>query len=176
MTKREKFKLAVEDLLKNHSLKERFIQEYQPDKEYFQVTIGDWSEDGHEKYDCFIVSTDTPVDEVQRAFIKTIEDHKLCVDNGHELDFLDDYGVYYIQKKYCDVLNAIIPNLDKILNGELDENVPIYPSDLVHILMEIAKVNLPNFEYEIKKGVSDIKFNGWWNETLNCGYGYGLWN
>jgi hypothetical protein len=142
----------------------------------FKVNIGDWSKDGHNQYEVFIVESTEPNEKVQESF--KIAGTKIgIISGGNHPRFLiaDDYEDSQLNNEHAQNLaDAGVKFSDLVFNDGTDEE-PNYiiedPSYFVDLLMRIAQTEL-DFEYSIVNDeVPD--FNGFWGD-LNMSMGYGL--
>lgn len=137
----------------------------------FNVNIGDWSQDGHNKYRQILVESTHPIDQVQDAFISAAKRLELLTDS-HAPRFIicDEYEDYRIPD---DVLKILIKANVSTIDLIADETFINGHQSMVHLLMRIAQIDLPSFGYNIV--TNDVpNFNGFWDEKLNVSFGYGL--
>ena len=141
----------------------------------FKIHIGDWSNDGHNQSESFVIESTKPNNEVQVAF-KTAGE-KIGVIENNRLVIADEYEDYRLSSKHADMLTNAGVEFDDLLYNDGTWEEPDYMFEdvdsMVHLLMRIAQTEL-NFEYKI---VSENipNFNGYWGD-LNMSFGYGLFN
>lgn len=116
----------------------------------FSVVVGDWSDDGHGKTETFIldVTGHFTSDEIKEAYARAkarygrgLED----VANRHEdsgvpvdwIEQMQEEGLFHVPNDYEWAL------------GYGRHDTPSSPEDLVHILIHMIKMELPDFHAEI---------------------------
>lgn len=145
----------------------------------FQVTIGDFSDDGHCHKEFFVVQSNIRVEDVQGAFKSVILE---CGLGKYERPQYNDFLVFDVLREHEET--HLDENHFKILNdlglnnwskyGEIDDNT-LYickARGFVNLVMDLSSLKLNNFEYSVKTGKCEEKFNG--GEDLNVQLGYGI--
>ena len=150
------------------------------------LVIGDWSYDGHGKYEKILVSVNKEVIKVQEAYKSSC---KLTgISFNHSGDFtgkeeergLKEAGKYRISAEYKD--NSISKEVEAIL---CEYNYPmskfdnykdcfyLYQDSFVDLWFWFVGLSLPDLEW--KKVEDDIPvINGYWDDNLNIQLGYGI--
>lgn len=128
----------------------------------YKITIGDYSRDGHNKFDDFIVCCTHPKTETEKAYKKAVKASK--VDLYKECCEYEDGA---IDSDKIDKLVSVGADVSDIeLDGYGEEGeVVVYPESMVKLYLEMVKSQLPKFDYIIEN-----------TETLVKGLGYGLYN
>jgi len=153
-----------------------------------KLTIGDWSGDGHEEYDIYVYQVNYPVDVIQQSYKdsckltgiqfnhndKYVDIPGSIWNMGNDRIVCTEYDDYMISNNAKEILrNHNIP--DRFYMGDY-----IDPEKFSILILEFIKLTLPKLEY--KEGLykkSELNnmsaINGWWNDTLNVQFGYGLY-
>lgn len=149
------------------------------------LVIGDWSDDGHGKSDKILLEINHTVEEVQQAYKDS------CKLTGISFNINEDYTErgrdWQEISKYqicCDYEDNLIKEetmeiLEKykcpLLNNIKKDDKHIYDKDLfINLLMWFISLSLNDLKYEhIQDNVPVI--NGYWNNNLNVGFGYGIY-
>lgn len=157
------------------------------------LVLGDWSDDGHGKYDKVLVESNKSVKEIQDAYKAS------CKLTGVSFNHNDDYTEikrdYKEQEKYhiateyeqgFDVSDEAKQALrdagfdaDKHFAFGMDEEGDqVEDNDVVflHLWTEFVKLSLPDLIInKISEDNSIPVINGYWNKNLNVQFGYGLY-
>lgn len=162
------------------------------------LVLGDWSDDGHGKYDKVLVESNKPVKDIQDAYKASC---KLTgVSFNHNDDFTERKRGYLEKKKYLiatdyeqglDVTRDVSDEAKQALHaagfdvdkhfafGLDDEGDQIKDNDeiFLHIWTEFVKLSLPDLIInKIPADTSIPVINGYWDANLNVGFGYGLYH
>jgi len=147
------------------------------------LVIGDWSDDGHGKYDKLLVRVNKSVEEVQNAY-KTS-----CLLTGISFNGNDDFTgrkrtwrsveKYLIATDYeqfgtlHDETKEILKEFNCPCIVDFEESASDTFPDL---WFWFVKLSLPDLEYEIvqEKDTTPV-INGYWDKNLNVQFGYGLY-
>jgi len=150
----------------------------------FYIVLGDWSEDGHGKSEKVLIDSNIPMEEIQEAYKKS------CKKTG--FDFSENVCCEYEDCKISyKTFEMLVENkcplykmLFEYIGGSLSE--PDLSEDtydefcfteesLVNTLMWFIGLSVDK-EWVWKEAREDIPcFNGYWSETLNESFGYGLY-
>lgn len=167
------------------------------------LVLGDWSDDGHGKYEKVLLESNLSVTDIQNAYKASC---KLTgVSFNHNEDFTETGRVFEEADKYriaCEYNNGMLSKFvfdilakhgltKKMLkewdsenetfeDGEDEENEEgfwLYPELYVKLWIWFVKLSLPRCA---TINVVDVKddtpvINGYWNDNLNVGFGYGLY-
>lgn len=159
-----------------------------------KITIGDWSQDGHNQYDESVFESNKTVEEIQDAYKAS------CKLTGIQFNHNEDYtglklgyrSPFLICTEYEDskISAEALEILKKhnvtvfIDDDNGDDEDPEYYLDqdsFLQLLIDFIKISLPDWTLEeaaFKK--SELRtipaVNGWWNGNLNVQFGYGLFN
>jgi hypothetical protein len=149
-----------------------------------KITIGDWSEDGHNQSEDFVFEVNKSVIEIQNAYKASCKLTGLIFDSNENHTNIKDLDwkhpefekrqvfVEYEQNTLSDFAKNIISNHGlKLPTGE--------PENFCYFMFEFIKLSLPDLTFEeasFKK--SELKLitpiNGWWSKNCNETWGYGL--
>jgi len=130
------------------------------------LPIGDWSNDGHWKTDCVTITSNKTVNELQEAYLKAEKKYWINI-----FEFCQEYGDSYIN----------IDNYNKLLklwiveSNDEDDNddwISMDSEALAEILLNFIKLELQDFNYEIKRTC----LFGYYSEKLNRSLGYWLFD
>lgn len=158
------------------------------------LVLGDWSDDGHGKYDKVLVESNKTVREIQDAYKASCR--LTGVSFNHNEDFTErkrssrEANKYHIATDYeqgFDVseeakqaLRDVGFDVDKhFAFGMDDEGDQIEDNDVIflHLWTEFVKLSLPDLiinKIPEDRGIPVI--NGYWNNNLNVQFGYGLYS
>lgn len=148
-------------------------------KNKFSLTIGDWSDDGHGKYDDFVVVVNKELKEIQEAYRNSCEKSGFRFhnnDNKH-IPLLTEYQEYAIKGEYFKELVDLGFNpdvLEEDLHGDYTSDYCTSANDLANIMMWFISLSLEDFEYEFVPKERLPAINGWWGD-LNHQFGYGIY-
>ncbi len=167
------------------------------------LVLGDWSDDGHGKYEKILVETNQPVEKIQQAYKDSCKLTGISFNHNDDFtgikqtvaDFQGDYTKYfksqrerligseyenYTLNKYCyDKLTSFGINLKEIfeVDEENPEEVYIDTDSFPKLWFAFVKLSLPDLEYSIPvENDSTPVINGYWNKNLNVQFGYGLFS
>lgn len=164
------------------------------------LVLGDWSDDGHGKHDKILLESNVSVKDIQDAYKASCK--MTSISFNHNEDFTEtDRGwkeadKYRIACEYQDgqlskfVFDILAKHgltkgmLKEWDNGCLDDDdfegngIGLYVESYVQLWIWFVKLNLPSSV--IIKVVNEKNkipcINGYWNDTLNVQFGYGLYN
>ena len=165
------------------------------------ITIGDWSQDGHNSYDVFRYFASHPIPEQQDAYELTSQKTGLRL-AGHDTE-----NPHYICVEYKDNLIGayhieLLRRHAQIDNSRMGDCGPygFYPdaTQMAEFTLWFISVSLPGFSYErlakaqtkkwdavekymdhtgwIEAAAEGKIFNGWWSPRLNEQIGYGIYD
>ena len=144
----------------------------------FKIHIGDWSKDGHNQSESFIIESTKPNNEVQQAF-KDAGTKIGVISEGAYPRFLiaDEYEDYRLPTNYAEALTDAGVEIDDLVYNDGTDKEPDYmfeePHALAVLIMRIAQTEL---QFEFKFVDDEVPhFNGYWGD-LNMSFGYGLFN
>ena len=138
------------------------------------LNVGDWSGDGHSKYDRIKLESNKPVSDVQDAYFKA------CEITG--LSFHDAwYGAKTPNPVFTDYEESEIfeDNLELLRKHGVPESVLVEdeyydPWMFADLWIEFVKIADHDLELvQIKDNTPNI--NGFWDDRLNQQFGYGLY-
>lgn len=148
-----------------------------------KITIGDWSQDGHNQYEEFVFESNKSVNEIRQAYKNS------CKLTGLSFNHNEDYtglslGYGTERQIATEYEEAELSDLAKEILSTFNVNYSSYeedssPDKFLQLLVSFIKLSLPDLVLEEaafkKSELKDIPpVNGWWNDELNCGFGYGL--
>jgi len=146
------------------------------------LVLGDWSDDGHGKFEKILVEVNKTVEEVQNAYKAS------CKLTGIAFDHDEDYTETNRGWKEAEKYRIAVEYEDSNLSGEVLEiltkfgcplkmleyyNEDACQENYVKLWFWFINLSLPYLEYEI---VADDtpNINGYWSKNLNASFGYGL--
>jgi len=157
-----------------------------------KLTIGDWSQDGHNQYDEFVYESNKTVQEIRQAYKDS------CKLTGLQFNINEDYTglnltwqhpeynkrhicTEYEDSSVSDLAKEILKNHGIKLWEEGEEDYIESVEEFIDILIQFIKLSLPDLELkEASFKKSELKnidpINSWWNDELNHQFGYGLFN
>jgi len=148
------------------------------------LVLGDWSDDGHGKYEKILLEVNKSVEEVQNAYKASCKLTGISFSNGNE-DYTERARKYGEAEKYqiaveyeqADLTNETEEILIKhncpseILETYKEEP---YINSFVSLWLWFVSLSLPDIKYELGKDSDIPNINGYWDKNLNAGFGYGL--
>ena len=149
-----------------------------------KLTIGDWSQDGHNQYDVSVFESNKTVKEIQEAYKESCKKTGLSFNHNEDYTGLGlGYGTErqiateYEESELSELADEILTSFG-IDTSEYNEDTS--PDNFEKLLIDFIKLSLPDLELEEasfkKSELNKIPaINGWWNENLNCQFGYGLY-
>jgi hypothetical protein len=141
----------------------------------YQINIGDYSKDGHNQSDTFYIETSHSREEMVAAYNKFSKKNKITFkDRGFKKEdwicICAEYEDPDINQDVVDKLErAGVKFLDNVLYDKYDEIYSLEPESILQLLMEMIKVEIPDFTYEIVGGEYEYipEF---------AGFGYGVYS
>ena len=147
----------------------------------FKIVLGDWSDDGHGKYEHYIIQANKPVNEVQEAYKKSCQLTGVSFnDSGN--DYTGRNYTHEEQEKFhvCtnyeqNVISKEVVEVFRSWNCpfELQDGYVEDIDEFVQLLLWFISLSLPDLKTEFIDDVIPV-FNGYWDENLNVQIGYGL--
>lgn len=155
------------------------------------ITTGDWSGDGHGKYDQIKYAVNYPISELRDAYKKSCK--ATGIQFTHNTDYTGlgkNYDNIWTEYQDCDIRPGDANTLKEhgILNDafltehnlreEDDGTVTLFtPIDAADLIMRFISYSMPkDFIYMKIADPNPESINGWWNHDLNCQFGYGLYD
>ena len=162
-------------------------------KKLFKVPVGDWSDDGHGKYEDYYVEANYSAQEMRQAYKDTCK--KIGLQMNHNTDYtgieglkswgnwrylLTNYEQSSISEEAIEILlehGFDFENFD----GERDENDKLIVQDIYfssenvfELFMWFVSYSMPN-DFEYKQVTFEAEpIVGYWNDGLNHQIGYGV--
>lgn len=165
-----------------------------------KLTIGDWSQDGHNQYEEFVYNSNKTIEEIRQAYKDSCKLTGISFNHNEDYTGLNlpwdhpetkdrkiavEYESNTISKLAEKELLKHGLDIHKVIErGKTKENIGILPineEEFIKILIAFIRLSLPDLTLEeasFKK--SELKeipaINGWWNKELNVQFGYGLFD
>jgi len=152
----------------------------------FKIVVGDWSQDGHEKYQFVHFKTNLTAQEVREAYLAGVKKVGIGLhppEDGESHDVvLAEYGDDHVDVPTADRLKAAGVDLDKTgafrgecyrSGGRALEAYSFTPDNVAALFLELAKVARPDMQYELVDDVVEC-VNGYYREGFNMNLGYGV--
>lgn len=128
----------------------------------YSLTVGDWSKDGHNQTDEYLVLTSHNKDEVCEAYKNFVRQHKIALNESYwhgvktsNIEMLcNDYENNKITIETIERLEKAGIPMEKLpFSEQIDEleGLNMSPDDIVILLMEMVKTQIEGFTYEIKE-------------------------
>lgn len=160
------------------------------------ITIGDWSQDGHNSYTCYDYTASHPVEEQQTAYYRSVETTGIRFHDGVSDDpnvVCAEYNDDVITGYHLEILRRYA----KVDGTEFGDDGPdgFIPSreKFARMILWFIGQSLPGFRCEPLRCSDHLygrwarrnteesvlpphPLNGWWNEGLNRQFGYGLFD
>jgi len=149
-----------------------------------KLTIGDWSGDGHSVSEILVYESNKSVEEIRQAYKNSCKLTGLSFNHNEDYTGLNlGYGTdRQIATEYEDSnLSELAVNIFE--KYKIKSYIPFQEepdaNTFTNLLIDFIKLSLPDLileEASYKKSeLKDIPaINGWWNDSLNCQFGYGL--
>jgi lysyl-tRNA synthetase class II len=154
-----------------------------------KITIGDWSQDGHNQYEEFVFEANKTVQEIRQAYKDSCKLTGLSFNHNEDYTGLNlnwQHPEYETRKIATEYEEYELSDLAKEILSKFNIDYSNYneePSleNFIDLLINFIKLSLPDLileEASFKKSeLKTIKpLNGWWTKELNCQFGYGLFN
>lgn len=154
----------------------------------YKFVIGDWSGDGHSRYENYFFRTNTPREKIVKAYLKTARELGVAFHYPGRINN-DKDSLYQFSGLLCNYEDselgvAVIDHLKKqgldiLKECEFDEDVEgedglfIDADVLFEIFMLYVKRSEPDFVYNVENAEAQ-PINGYWHQDFNVGFGYGL--
>jgi len=153
--------------------------------EKMYLNVGDWSQDGHNQYKQVLVSVNKTIEEIRQAYKDS------CKLTGISFNHNEDYtglklgygSPYQIATEYEDgtISAEALETLSKFgMNFETEVDEDEYyiagVDEFTHIWFQFVMLSLPDLEWSCDAKPSYPSINGFWNNDLNCQFGYGLFD
>lgn len=119
------------------------------------LTVGDWSKDGHSITENFHIQSNLSAGDFQNALRKgyDIIFERDPAKNGNQFHLCEEYEDSFLKKEDLDRISKHFDVMKLLYDEEpyVNENgdVSIYSDDYVLISLEIAKVGNPYFRYKV---------------------------
>ena len=167
------------------------------------VTLGDWSDDGHGKYDKIELYISCTVKEMQEAYKASCKKTGISFNINEDYTERNKYPAYGQAYQVCtdyeqnSISNEVrktltkfdcpwdtfeIDGMDDISESDYeneeynDKNGYLDNHSFIKLLMWFISLSIENFEWRFpSKGEQPEYFNGWWDDNLNIQLGYGLY-
>lgn len=138
----------------------------------WEIPIGDWSDDGHERCNWFIIKSNFTVEEAREAYFKSVEESGVDVSKKVAHEYEDNS----VSESF---LNAFPEFLEKGLIKHEPGYAEYYVKDsrdmVTIVCLFIQKYN-PEFKYEILD-IPMLPFYGYDEKKRHIGHiGYGLFS
>jgi hypothetical protein len=160
------------------------------------LVLGDWSNDGHGKYEKILLGVNVPVDVVQQAYKDSCKLTGVSFNDGEEYTGknqtykeVNDYTIAHNYEEPTIPIKAFnklqkFGLTEKMLADwdtddliENEDNRPIRICTEVFVMLWIWFVRLSNPKIELEGVENDIPYiNGFWDKKLNVTFGYGLYD
>lgn len=179
----------IRELIKNHNpdscygdLVESISCIIDQEENIFKLSIGDWSQDGHNVYREYYFKCNKPLDVVQEGYRQSCRDtgfqfHHRNTQQDYSRGFplFTEYEEWSLPQKVYQEFISVFPKGDDYFYDREEEYVSVEDTgSFAEMLMEFISLSIPGFKYE-KVNSSDNNINGWWG-NLNHSFGYGLFS
>ena len=138
------------------------------EKYIFRFVVGDWSNDGHNQSQDFIVETSHSEEIIHKAYEDAI---KACgVDLEELCSNFEDSIIHSWDVEKLEQFGISFENFDEPND---DGDYYCSPENFAYLFFELIKLQLGNeFKYKFIK--NEIPYlNGYWHKTFNKSFGYG---
>ena len=153
----------------------------------FKIPIGDWSDDGHGKYEDYFIESNKPLEEVRELYIQACDKIGFSLDGSYKQTKLTpnaEYEDYKFSNETLDALlefGVVIDDDDKykdLVEYIREEESVDEAENFVHIVLQFIKTQDPALELSIiPDDVPMFQFYGYDTKNRHIGYfGYGLFS
>jgi hypothetical protein len=150
----------------------------------FYVVLGDWSEDGHGKHSKVLIESNICLEELQKAYKDSCAETKF---DFHRIvcHRYEEYGLTaeifdLFNDFHCPIETLGLERLDgrKLEEKITEDNCESYyfnEFSFINALMWFIGLSVKKEWVWRKIDLNIPFFNGYWSETLNVSFGYGLY-
>ena len=143
----------------------------------FTIAIGDWSDDGHGKSNDYVFTCTHDEDAIREAYLKAARASGVGLHRGEGFEaILDEYEENTFTNEQADRLKAVGVDFSRLVSVWPDEDGrPCFfatPRGAAELFLEMARSQLPGFEYAF---VEPKRINGYWGK-FNESIGYGCYS
>lgn len=144
----------------------------------FKIPIGDWSNDGHGKFEDFLVESSLPVEQVRELYFQACERFGFTLDGNDDLAPCKDYEEYLFKEDTIDALNKVGLKISKSKRRQWCEDY-VPREEFCDLVLKFIKTQDGNLKIKrVKsKDVPMFQFYGFDKKKRHIGYfGYGLFS
>jgi len=149
------------------------------------LVIGDWSGDGHGKFEKVLVEVNKNVEKVQNAYKESCKltgisfnENEDYTENGRNWKSASRFHVaveYETPELSPDVLD-VLEKFNCPSNIIKNYNEEACHKTFIDLWFWFVSLSLPDLEYKEIENIDKIPcINGYWNKNLNVDFGYGLY-
>lgn len=159
----------------------------------YKLTLGDWSQDGHNIYEEFLFECNHTISEIRQAYKDSCK--RLGVTFNYNTDYTglglnygDDRMIWteYEEDTISEIAFNILKDAGCLNDIEYEECKNDYNNETRYrildtkacamLIMNFISLSMPDdFTYKPVE-VESEPINGWWNDELNHQFGYGLFD
>lgn len=140
------------------------------------LVLGDWSKDGHGQSQKVLLEADLTVKEMQEAYKEACKLTDLAFDDDQKTKYViaAEYEDNKISKKCANILKKFGIKLNYICEKDEENKYYLDSESFVALWINFVKIARPDAKIRlIDCNIPNI--NGYWDENLNTGFGYGLY-
>ena len=137
-----------------------------------RIVIGDWSDDGHGKWDYFTFECSHDKPQIKAAYKKAIKKSKVSLHDSEK--GAKAICTEYEQNKIPDDALARLKDLGVDLEVLEIEDGQCYAEGIAKLFFEMVKTQITGFTYKLIKEIETI--NGFWSKDFNYSFGYGCYD
>ncbi len=146
----------------------------------YRIVIGDWSEDGHNRFEYFVFKCTHSEKEIKETYNKAVEKcgialHRMYDENRRVtgISVCCDYENNTIPDYYAEKLKSLGINFNQFCYDENMESYLMEPKDITILFLEMVKSQIEGFEWA--SGEEAPCINGFWSNDFNHSFGYGCY-
>jgi hypothetical protein len=147
-----------------------------------RIVVGDWSRDGHGDFEFVTFKSTHDRKSIIKGYKKGVKKAGIQL-HGHDGNsVLTDYGNSTLSEIELDKFREVGITTEKMtasgLDFDFDEEEGTMgvcgPECVTWLVLQLTKVGLPEFEFELIKNKYENVVNGFWQSDFNHGFGYGV--
>ena len=141
----------------------------------FKIPIGDWSGDGHNKVEWYIIRSNKPVKEIRELYFKACDKLGFTLDGHNKLTPCSEYGDNHFDKTILKLLLDFGIKIDNDLKEYIELTETIDSDGFIEIVLALINTQDPDLKLEIVNHEL-FQFCGF-DKNKHFGYfGYGLFD
>ena len=141
----------------------------------FKIPIGDWSGDGHNKVEWYIIRSNKPVKEIRELYFKACDKLGFTLDGHNKLTPCSEYGDNHFDKTILKLLLDFGIKIDNVLKEYIELTETIDSDGFIEIVLALINTQDPDLKLEIVNHEL-FQFCGFDKNKYIGYFGYGLFD